>query len=379
MKKKKFEDYENLDKLINVCLSKVDGSFTGSWQDVSNILGGGFAPEALARFGKYIAIYRDNQLTKDESIEKVIELQKERRKLCDQRRELNRSITELARMEGLFDMFDEHLKNRERVVAFDKGVLVTHVNKKREALVYLSDIHYGIKVNNELNKYDTETCKESFRKLYNDTKSMLKLYETNKLTILLGGDLVSGIIHTNLRLQQEEDVIDQVLAVGDLIEEMATNFKALGVEVSIVGTIGNHSRVMQDKQQNLSSENFERIIFRQLERAGFNILQESDVAVFDVANNPVVALHGHQTSPQKAFTYCVKRKKVIPSTILMAHYHNDMRVDDGCPVIVNGSMVGTDEHALEFGYCSQPHQKIMIFEEGKGEICTFKSIFDNRI
>lgn len=379
MKKKKFEDYENLDKLINVCLSKVDGSFTGSWNDVASILGGGFAPEALARFGKYISIYRDYQQTKDESIEKVIELQKERKKLCDQRRELNRSITELARMEGLFDMFDEHLRNRERIVAFDKGILVANAHKKREALVYLSDIHYGIKVNNELNKYDANICIESFRKLYHDTKEMLKLYETNKLTILLGGDLVSGIIHTNLRLQQEEDVISQVLAVGDLIEEMATNFKALGIEVSIVGTIGNHSRIMQDKKQNLSSENFERIIFRQLEKAGFKVQQESDVAVFEVANNPVIALHGHQSSPQKAFTYCVKRKKIIPSTILMAHYHNDMRVDDGCPVIVNGSMVGTDEHALEFGYCSQPHQKIIIFEEGKGEICTFKSIFNDRV
>lgn len=379
MRKNFFEDMDNLDEIIEMCVARHEGKTTMTFNEMVEKFGLPIKPEALSRFCKYIGIYRDYLIRNKEEVneqEILMEIQKEKRKMFDQRRELNRTVTELARMEGLMEMFEYHLENRVRIQAFEEErVLIKNPSNEREAVVFLSDIHYGIKVDNELNKFDTEICKESFRKLYEDTVNVLTMHDTNKVTLLLGGDLVSGIIHTNLRLQQLEDVIDQVFGVADLIEEMAINLRALGIEVKIVGTIGNHARVMADKKQNLNSENFERIIFKQLEKAGFPVLQESDVAIFKVAGNEVVALHGHQTSPQKAFNYCVKRKKVIPSTILMAHLHNDMRVDDGCVVIVNGSMVGTDAHALDMGYYSQPHQKIMIFEEGLGEICTFKSIF----
>lgn len=377
MNKKRFEDYENLEKLIGLCLDKSEGKFIGSWADVARSLNNEFKPEALARFGKYISIYKEyTQKTSDE-LNELIELKKEKKKMVEHRRELNRSITELSRMENLIDIFEEHLEKRERV-SFKKNKTKTNKKNKREGVIYISDVHYGIKVENELNKYNNEIAEKSFNQLLEDSINVIKLHSLKKVFVLLGGDLVSGIIHTNLRLQQTEDVISQVLGVADLIEEFCINLEKTGVEVEIVGTIGNHSRVMADKNLSLSSENFERIIFKQLEKVGFKVKQESDTLVFKVAKNNVIALHGHQTSPAKAFEYCIKRKGVIPKAILMAHFHSDTRLDNGCNVIINGSMVGIDDYALEKGYNSQPHQKIMVFEEGKGEICTFKSIFNNR-
>lgn len=378
MNKKRFEDYKDINKLIKVCLSKSEGICNRSWVEIAQEFDNEFKPEALARFGKYISIYKRSLDIEEDNESELLEIRKEKKKLSDQRRELNRNITELARMEQLFETFERHLKERKRVEI--KNAKPTKKGRnKREILIYISDVHYGVKVDNELNKYNPEIAKDSFNQLLKDTKELTKLYKVNKAIVLLGGDIVSGIIHTNLRLQQTEDVISQVLGVADLIEDFCMKLKATGVKIEVVGTIGNHSRIMADKKQSLNSENFERIVFKQLEKAGFKVLQESDTAVFEVAKNTVVALHGHQTSPAKAFEYCVKRKKVIPKTILIAHFHSDTRLDNGCNVIINGSMVGVDEYALEKGYNSQPHQKIMIFEEGKGEICTFKTIFDNRV
>ena len=381
MRKVYFEEMDNLKDIIELCIKKIDGKIDKSWRELVEENNLPMKPEALSRFAKYMNIYREYLKEQGDSkdLQELIELRKERRKVADQRRELNRTVTELARMENLFETFNEYLEDREPVRIFENpikdGVLVKNPNGEREAVIFISDVHYGIGVENELNTYNPEVCKENFRQLYQETKTLLSLYNTNKVTILLGGDLISGIIHTNLRLQQVEDVISQVLGVADIIEEFALNLKATGVFVKFIGTVGNHARVMADKKLNLNAENYERIIFKQLEKAGFEVMQDSDVAVFDVAGNKVVALHGNQTKPNNAFEYVVSRKKIIPTAILMAHYHSDMRWDKGCPIIVNGSMVGADEHCLDSGYFAVPHQKIILFEEGLGEILTYKCVF----
>lgn len=383
MKKVYFEDIPNLDEVIEVCIQKNNGLLDKSWREIVEEFDLDMKPEALSRFAKYISIYREHLIScgDTESMEILQEIKKEKIKLADQRRELMRVVRESARKDNVIEIFEESLKNRVPVMAFEEEsfTLVDYPQKNRECVVHISDVHYGIGVDNELNYYDTKVCKESFRKLFYDTIEVLNAFNTNVVTVVLGGDLISGIIHTNLRLQQVEDTITQVLSVADLIEEFCLNLKALGVEIKrVVGTIGNHSRVMADKKQNLSDENFERIVFKQLEKAGFEVLQESDVAIFEVAGNIIAALHGDQTTPENAYTYVIKRKGVIPKAILMAHLHSDIRVDKGCPVIVNGGMVGADEYAIEKGYCSTPHQKILIFEENVGEVNTFKSTFTDR-
>lgn len=380
MKKVYFEDIKNLDEVIDMCLDKSYGRTDKSWKEITRDLKLEMKPEALSRFAKYIVIYREHLIKHGdtENIEILQELKKEKMKVADQRRELNRTIRESARMENIIETFEQHLNNRERVTFFSERKMAFTPNPNKEAVVFISDVHYGIGIDNELNKYNAEICKDSFNQLYEDTINVLELHKVKDLTVVLGGDLVSGIIHTNLRLQQVEDVITQILAAADIIEEFCCKLRDYGFNVRIVGTIGNHSRVIADKKQNLSDENFERIIFKQLSKAGFEVMQDSDVAIFYVAGNPVAVLHGDQTSPDTAFTYVIKRKGIIPKNILMAHLHSDTRVDKGCPVIINGSMVGVDEYALEKGYNSVPHQKIIIFQEDIGEIDTFKSIFNNR-
>lgn len=377
MKKVRFEDGD-VNKIIEVCLKKVDGVFIGSWQDVALIFDNIYKPEALARFGKYISMYRDNLKEKEDSVESILELRKERRKLQSQRRELNRLINELADMEGLKEMVLETLSEYPNVPIFQKPLVYTPSNN--EGILCLSDIHYGIGVDNEKNIYNPQICIESFEKVYKETVEYTQFYKLKKIHVLLGGDLISGLIHTNLRLQQLEDIISQIKNLSDILVKFLSNLREVNpyTEIVVHLTAGNHGRMMEDKKKSLSSENFEHLIAWHLETLGFNVNQGGDCILFNVAGHKIGALHGHQVAPAKAYSYIVGLKKVIPDAILMSHYHSDIRIDNGCPVIVNGSMVGTDEYALEGGWYSLPHQKLIIFNENNGEIATHKITFKRR-
>ncbi len=377
MKKVRFEELENLEEIIEVCRKKNRGVINSTWLEIVKQYSLPVKPEALSRFAKYIGIYEEyaQKHEGEDFEEQLLELKKEKMKVASQRRELNRSLREQSNMENLLDTLKELWEEEEEVQIFQEPINYSK-NNTREGVLTISDVHYGIVVDNELNVYSPSVCIESFEKLYNKTLENIKMYNLSKLHILLAGDLVSGIIHTNLRLQQGEDVIKQIKGVAGILANFIGNMSKV-IDIEVHYTTGNHSRVMQDKKQNLSSENFEHLIpWYITAKTGIKIMENnSDVVVFNVCGYNIASLHGHQTTPQKSYEYIIKRTQKIPDAILIAHYHNDSRIDSGCPVITNGSMVGVDEYALESGYCSTPHQKLIIFEANEGEIATVKINF----
>lgn len=376
MKKIRFEDLENLEEIIEVCRKKNKGVISSTWLEIVQQYALPIKPEALSRFAKYIGIYEEyaQKHENKDFEEQLLELKKEKMKVASQRRELNRSLREQSNMENLLDTLKEIWEEEEEIKIFQEPIEYTRNN--REGILVISDVHYGIMVDNELNTYSPDICIESFEKLYQKTLENIKMYGLNRLHILLAGDLVSGIIHTNLRLQQGEDVIKQVKGLASILSNFISNMNKV-IDIEIHYTIGNHSRIMQDKKQNLSSENFEHLIpWYITAKTGIDIKEnDSDIAIFNVCGYKIASIHGHQTSPQKSYEYIVRRSKSIPDAILIAHYHHDGRIDNGCPVITNGSMVGVDEYALEAGYCSTPHQKLIVFEANEGEIATVKINF----
>lgn len=381
MKKIRFEELDNLEEIIEVCRKKNKKILESTWSEIVETYNLPLKPEALSRFAKYIGIYEDylEENEVDDIDEKIIELKKERIKVSDERRELNRTVRELARMESLQDRVLDIWSNEPQVKIFEKCVKYRRPISDKEGVLVISDVHYGIIVDNEVNCYSPKVCEESFVKLYEEVLVNVERYKLKKIHVLLAGDLVSGIIHTNLRLQQGEDIISQIKGVSNILANFLENLNEV-VETEVHYTIGNHSRVVADKKLSLTSENFEYLLPWYLKAKTSVKIEDnsSDISMFNVCGYNIASLHGHQVAPNSAYEYIVKRTKVIPDCILIAHYHSDNRVDKGCPIITNGSMVGTDEYALEKGYNSIPHQKLIIFEENEGEIATIKINFKRK-
>lgn len=374
--RKFIEDSENFRQIVETGFDKYYGVNDLTWSQISEMYGGEFKPEQICRMIKFMVLYRENFSEEDDDVafQKELQLKKEKVKVQDQRRELQRMVRELARMEQLQETFLNITANWERVNIFQEPLEIER--KNREGLLMISDVHFGLKVDNEVNHYDVEECKRSFKILYQDAVNLVKLHGLRKMTVLLGGDLVSGIIHTTLRLEQQEDAIQQVIGICDILEEFLKNLEQV-VDLEVVYTIGNHSRLTPNYKEHLDSENFEHLIAWHLKSKGINVkMNFRDIAEFNIAGFDICAMHGHQTSKDKAVEYLAGRTKKLYYMIVMAHYHSDVRIDKaGSLVVVNGSMIGTDSYALLKGYNSVPHQKIIIFEEGIGEIDTFKSTF----
>ena len=134
---------------------------------------------------------------------KIIEMKKERQKCSDQRRELGKIIA----MDGRREHLEERLIEAARKLPETIGRLYTHSDldeakyfSNNEAVLYLSDWHYGMVTNNIFNTYNVEICKRRVKNIINKTKERVLINECKRLHIVVLGDLCHGAIHTNARV-----------------------------------------------------------------------------------------------------------------------------------------------------------------------------------
>lgn len=91
----------------------------------------------------------------------LVEVQKEKIRLADQRREYNKMITEMGRIEHIADRLVDAAQNLNETVCplFDNSCVVDF-EEDNEAVLVLCDWHYGMVTNNIWNMYDTEVCRK---------------------------------------------------------------------------------------------------------------------------------------------------------------------------------------------------------------------------
>lgn len=133
------------------------------------------------------------------------ELYKERIKLRDKKRELNKKLYEESRFDNLKEILIEKLSVLSPTEIIKKIEYIPRSDLQASLLI--SDLHYGIIIDNQFNYYDTDVCVERLNQLVSKTIYYCKLHKVNTLNVELLGDLVSGIINISGRCEQEEDII----------------------------------------------------------------------------------------------------------------------------------------------------------------------------
>ena len=78
---------------------------------------------------------------------------------------------------------------------------------------------------------------------------------SNHMDNLIIGEVVSGIIHNNLRLQNNMDMMESFKLISELISSMIAVLSDYFDEVHIYVTEGNHSRISPNKEDSLKGEN----------------------------------------------------------------------------------------------------------------------------
>lgn len=256
----------------------------------------------------------------------------------------------------------------------------------------LSDFHWMEVVNPAeifyTNQYNQEIAVQRFRRVIDKTIYLLrdKLKSTTKhpfpgIVVILGGDMVSGIIHPELQETNEGGPMEMMI---DCADNLASGIRKLEAEfghVWIVGVPGNHGRLTRKPMAKLNAVyNCDWGIYQMLERflsdlhetVHFNCPPARDLT-YKVEGHGYRLTHGDQfrggdgiIGPLGPITRGDMKKRSMAmslpcqdeeyDTLVMGHFHQLHMLHSR---IINGSLKGYDEYALSCNFAWEPAQQAL--------------------
>lgn len=309
----------------------------------------------------------------EELEEKKIEIQKERKKLSDQRREYNKGVASDARFENLCDIAKNAIEDMKTI---DKMIDVPAVqidsHSKNEAVLVLSDWHYGMTTNNAFNTYNTEICKERVSRVVRSAFDRIILNKCKKLHIVVLGDLIHGNCYVSARVASEEVAVDQLMHASEILAQAIYYLSQCVEETYVYVTYGNHARYIQNKSESIHRDNVERIVPWWLEwrlKPYNNIVvvqsMKDEFLFVNACGHDICAAHGDLDSVRaspKIMTMLFNKRygKNIEYILLGDKHHRESFEELGVTASICGSLCGADDYANEKRLYSQPSQQLLI-------------------
>lgn len=380
------ESYEAILKDID---SKIDGENDYDWSELkdkynvqcnsdtirkssSTIFGGKLRSE----YEKYKNESNNEVSSRDELDVKIQNMRKEKIKLSDARVEYNRLIRQEARKESYADMVKRIIC--ENVEPINIPVHYTLFNSSTDLLCHLTDIHCGIEIHNWKNDFDEDILKKRIEKFTSDILDIRGMHESENCYLVIG-EILSGIIHNNLRLQNNMDLMEQFKYISELISAMLVRMANHFNHIYVYTTPGNHSRISPKKEDALDGENMDVLLPFYLKARMQNIKNiticdntiEPEIAMFNIRGNNVFAAHGHKDSPSNVVQNFTMMFNIKPDIVLLGHRHtNAMETVYDTKVIQSGCVSGSDTYAMSIRKTNKPEQTVSVIGDN-GLICLY--------
>lgn len=315
----------------------------------------------------------DSSLLSELELKKA-EIQQERQRFFDQRREFNRLITAEGRKEHLYESLAIAAdKLMESIGCVFEDNHFDHVHSDdTEAVLVFSDWHYGMETSNVFNKYNTEICKARVINTVNAAIHRISLHRCRKLHVVVLGDLMHGAIHTSARVASEELACDQLMQASEILAQAILKLSQYVEETAVYVTYGNHARTVQNKHDSIHRDNMERLVpwwLAQRMQAYDNITimpePENEFLFINACGHDICASHGDldtaRCSPRLLTTVFQKKYgKDIEYILLGDKHHRESFNELGVTATVCGSLCGTDDYANDKRLYSHPEQLLLI-------------------
>lgn len=313
------------------------------------------------------------------------ELQKETVKVRDERNELRRIIREEARKESYKDQILRAISEFNcNPLDYDSFKQFTGILKTdNDLIISLTDVHAGIYIDNFFNKFDENVLKDRLNH-YLDKVFEVQLRHGSENVFVILSELVSGIIHNELRIENNQNLIEQFLTVSNYISEFLAEMSYHFNEINVYICPGNHSRIVARKEDSLKGENIDHLAlpFLKAKLQNFkninfnsNTIEES-IAMFGVRNSTVMASHEDKDSPSNVVQKFTLLFGIRPDLVYLGHRHtNGLTTVYNTKVIESGTLSGTDNYALDLRLHTKPSQTISVITE-RGLDCLYDVKFE---
>lgn len=301
-----------------------------------------------------------------------------KKQFYDQRREYNAILTKEAREENLMDFLKDAVRDlNEKCPLLPRYTDVPMPSSENEAILVLSDWHYGMTANNVWNRYDTGICRERVEELRKKVIPRLMLHDVAILHVFVLGDMCNGAIHVTSRVASEEHVVDQLIHVSEIIAELINDLEGYVAHTNVYCTYGNHMRTVANFKDSIHADNMERVIpwwlkerFSGTDRVTVVDTGRDEIMRAVVCGTEVCGVHGDLDGNKDAiltlsqiYERAYGRK---PRYVFSGHYHSLSDTEScGITAIRAGGLCGTDEFAKNKRLFSEPSQTLAIFERGQ--------------
>lgn len=394
---KKRKDESELEYILRIGKLKTSGLIDMTWQQLSDVFNenlrepGEWYTESAYR-KKFASICKVNEefgtsksLSEEtEEYKDIIrKLEKERVKIRDERTEYRRLIREEARKESYYDQiikaiedsaskspiqfFDDYDKSSRKVIS------------DTDMIVPFFDIHTGIDIDNFWNKYNENVLKERLDNYVGKILEIKNRHNCESAYVVLS-ELISGLIHPTLRIENNKDLIEQFLIVTEYISNCLAYMSYEFNNIYVYIAPGNHSRINTKKENDLAHENMDNLAipFLRAKLQNYNNIKfydnllEQSMAIFTVRGKTVAAIHGDKDDPKKVVSNLWGMYHANFDIVMLGHRHtNGYFTDNGVKVVQSGCISGMDSYSIDIRKYGIPEQAVCVVSEENGLECIY--------
>lgn len=294
------------------------------------------------------------------------DVERQRIRAKDQRRTYDRQLRAQARADEIIDLFAEQISRYE----YTKPYVTKRptADKERAMYVMLSDIHYGMTFHSALGSYSSEIAKERLHRY----AQKIKEYGVgcSECYVSLMGDLISGIAHPGIRIENKETLIEQVVGVAELVAEFLYDLATYFDNVHVNSVSGNHSRVDPNLENVLRKERLDELVpwycRAKLEKMQNVTFYENEldctIGAFNVLGKLYISVHGDMEKNLKTSAQNIARVAGEHIDYLLSgHTHVPAFRMEDTRYITNGCVCGSgDDYTIKKRLFGPPVQVCMV-------------------
>lgn len=372
--------------------AKDNGILDLTWAEIANLINKEFREDVSeyrseSAYRKKYAIAKEfaegnvfkSTSSSSDILQQIQELQKERIKLSDARTDYNRLVRREARKESYADMVKNIIcENVDPIKIDTEGVNQYYGHGDNDLLIHISDIHTGIEIHNWKNDFDENILKTRLEKYVSEIIKIQQRHCSENAFVVIG-EIISGIIHNNLRLQNNMDMMEQFKYISELLSSVLVELSGRFKQVYVYVTPGNHSRISPKKEDALDGENMDVLLGFYLRARLQNYknisicenIIDPEIASFIIRGQKVFAAHGHKDSPQNVVQNFTLMFGMRPDIVLLGHRHtNGMTTVSDVKVIESGCCSGSDQYAVSIRKTNRPEQTVSVVDNN-GLVCLY--------
>lgn len=361
---------------------KEDGTVAATWDEIASVMNELFRqnskPETESSWRKKYAKMRDavaqeemsappETVSLNELTEFFRKMENREQRIRDQRMAYERQIRSESRQDQIIELF------KQTIEAWPPCELKRDTkDDDPEKAVYamLSDIHYGLTFSSFYGEYNSEIAKQRVLRFADEVILAGRREKASVCFVSLMGDMISGVIHQTIRVENKENLIQQVVGVSELVSQFLYYLGRHFKYVYVNSVDGNHSRIDPNLENVLRGERLDSLVpwyckarLANQENISFvNNEIDATIGSFRIGNRLYVCVHGDMEKDLKV-TATVIEKAIGQHVdyLLAGHMHvPEMRTEDTM-YIRNGSVCGSgDDYTVKKRLFSPPCQVFMI-------------------